>query len=221
MTVATKTTVAVAAVVIVAIAALTLSRLSSRSSAITPPESVPPADSSATDAADKSGETDDVAATRDRSSGLRRLAGADERARLERQIADARERRLALAARTDQPSIPQSASRPELDQPEGHDRDYIQERMQELIPLIKECYTMALERDPTLSGTLIVDLTLVGEPDVGGLVGSSEVDPEESTLLEDGMSECVRETMYALEIDPPTGGGEVRVRYPFLFTNDD
>ena len=29
--------------------------------------------------------------------------------------------------------------------------------------------------------------------------------------------ECIQETMYALEIDPPAGGGVVTVRYPFEF----
>ena len=31
------------------------------------------------------------------------------------------------------------------------------------------------------------------------------------------LAECVRESMYAIRIDPPEGGGVVRVTYPFIF----
>ena len=30
-----------------------------------------------------------------------------------------------------------------------------------------------------------------------------------------------KETMYALKIDPPSGGGKVKVVYPFAFSNDE
>lgn len=157
------------------------------------------------------------------SRGPRRFASAGARARLEQEIAGARERREAAArAATARPSLPAaspatSSPPPNLTATPDYGKDYIRERVRELIPLMTECYTMALERDPTLEGTVVVEMTLVGEPEVGGLVGTSEVDPEASTLLEDGFSECIRETMYALEIDPPPDGGTVRVRYPFEF----
>jgi len=62
-----------------------------------------------------------------------------------------------------------------------------------------------------------VNFTIEGEPGVGGVVGDSEIDPDKSTLADPQMRECVQETMYGLEIDPPRDGGTVRVTYPFMF----
>jgi hypothetical protein len=52
---------------------------------------------------------------------------------------------------------------------------------------------------------------------VGGVVSESAIDDASSTIADAGMRECVTQTMYALEIDPPTGGGTVHVTYPFTF----
>ncbi len=144
------------------------------------------------------------------------------RARLERGIALAREQRVARAAKE-----PASASgdppgpRPELEVG-NMEKEYIRERVREIVPLVKECYEMALERRPTLSGKLVVRFTLAGEPEIGGIVESSEIDAERSTITDPGMSECLSETMYALEFDPPSNGGRIEVAYPFNFrTTDD
>jgi rRNA maturation protein Nop10 len=32
------------------------------------------------------------------------------------------------------------------------------------------------------------------------------------------MQECIAQTMYALEIDPPADGGKINVKYPFQFS---
>jgi hypothetical protein len=155
--------------------------------------------------------------------GPRRFASAEARARFEQEILRARDRREAAArsAAAAPASAPAAGTPPpNLTAKPDYGKEYIRERVRELIPLLSECYTMALERDPTLEGTIVVDMTLVGEPEVGGLVGTSEIDPDESTLLEAGFTECIRETMYALEIDPPPDGGTVRVRYPFQFRDE-
>lgn len=143
------------------------------------------------------------------------------RARLAQAIATARAARLR--ARRPPPSRePASASAATgSGEPVGDlDKEYIRERMQELIPLLVECYTMALEVDPTLQGRVLVEFSIAGEPDVGGIVESSEIDPEESTIRDEAFTECVRETMYAAEFEPPTHGGTVLVRYPFEFRPD-
>ena len=44
---------------------------------------------------------------------------------------------------------------------------------------------------------------------------------EASTLADDGMHECLEQTMYALDISPPTHGGVVKVHYPFEFRSND
>lgn len=97
------------------------------------------------------------------------------------------------------------------------DKQYVRAAVRELIPMLSECYEEGLERDPALQGTIIVDFTIEGEPGVGGVVGESAVDAKESTLVDSQVRECIQETMHSLQIDPPTAGGVVRVRYPFEF----
>jgi len=150
----------------------------------------------------------------------RRLPSVEARERLERDIARARTKRLAreradaVRQPTSKPGTP-AGERPDFD------KDYIHGQMQDLLPLIKECYEMALEIDPALGGKIVLDFNIVGEPDVGGVVESSEIDDELSTLKHPAMAECVRETVYALEVEPPPTGGSVRVRFPFTFSSDE
>jgi hypothetical protein len=87
-----------------------------------------------------------------------------------------------------------------------------------IIPQLLECYEDGLARNPKIGGTIVVDFTIEGEPEVGGVVGQSAIDPEKSTLIDPAVRECIQETMYALEIDPPESGGVVRVHYPFAFS---
>ena len=134
---------------------------------------------------------------------------------LARAIAHAREERL----RNDgEPAAP-AAARPPADPPEvGHlEPDYIRERVRELVPLIRECYELALDEQAGLEGRLNVEFVIAGEPDVGGIVEESRI-LDESTLVHPTLHECVRETVYTLELDPPENGGRVTVRYPFNFS---
>jgi RNA polymerase sigma factor (sigma-70 family) len=139
-------------------------------------------------------------------------------------IHEARAKRTA--APSSNPGAPPSASTtssqgpaPALPDDGDLDKDYIRSAMQDLIPLLTECYEHGLERDPTLAGSVAVDFTIEGEPGVGGVVGESKIDPDpaETTLRDPDVRECIQETMYALEIDPPKNGGTVRVHYPFTF----
>jgi hypothetical protein len=100
------------------------------------------------------------------------------------------------------------------------DKDYIRARVREVIPLLAECYDQALERQPDLRGRLVVKFVVAGEPDVGGVIESSEVDAEQSTMHEAELHECVRETMYAMEFEAPAAGGTISVTYPFEFRPD-
>ena len=122
----------------------------------------------------------------------------------------------ARARRSSAPSATPGAAPP----PQELSKDYIRTQVRELVPLITECYTKALEEDPKLGGKLVVKFAIGGEPDVGGLVESSEVDPAESTITHAGMIECVRETMYGAEFVAPQEGGRVEVHYPFEFTSE-
>jgi hypothetical protein len=89
--------------------------------------------------------------------------------------------------------------------------------MQEIVPLIKECYDVALEQEPTMGGKIVVEFVIIGEEEIGGLVESSQVVAEQSDVKSPPFLECVQETMYAIELDAPEGGGSTTIRYPFNF----
>jgi hypothetical protein len=95
--------------------------------------------------------------------------------------------------------------------------EYILTQTQAILPLLKECYTEAQQDDPTLAGELSLEIVIGGEPDVGGLVESSEI-LEGSTIKHAAMLECVRETMYGLELVAPAEGGRYTVRTRMAFS---
>ncbi len=105
------------------------------------------------------------------------------------------------------------------DAPGRLDPAYIREAVRELQPLIAECYELALEEDDTLAGRLVLEFDIEGEPEVGGVVEDSAIG-DESTLTHPTLDECVRETIYTLELPAPEGGGMVHVRYPFTFSRE-
>ena len=86
-----------------------------------------------------------------------------------------------------------------------------------MVPLIKECYELGLAQDPTLAGTIVVEFRITGEPEIGGFVEQVSIDGERSSLRDELVNECVRETMYATEFNAPDEGASVVVRYPFTF----
>jgi hypothetical protein len=127
-----------------------------------------------------------------------------------------RERREDVAAALRAAAARRVAEAPG-DEPTGQlEPEYIRARIRELVPLIAECYELALADDPTLSGRLVVEFGITGEPGVGGIVDESRIDAEASDLSHPVLNECVRETLYTAELDAPEGGGRVTVRYPFV-----
>jgi RNA polymerase sigma factor (sigma-70 family) len=123
----------------------------------------------------------------------------------------------ASAPATASTSATSSGRRPELASEPDLDKDYIRGQVREIIPLLAECYEKELEHDHKLAGTVVVNFTIEGAPDVGGLVSESSIDTDKSTLANPAVQECIQETMYALEIAAPEGGGKVNVVYPFEF----
>jgi hypothetical protein len=99
------------------------------------------------------------------------------------------------------------------------DKDYVRTQVRALLPLISGCYDDALRDEPGLAGDLVVRFTVTGEPGVGGLVTSSEIDPA-STIVSPALSECVSQTMYAVDLQPPADGGDVEIVYPFSFSTE-
>lgn len=99
--------------------------------------------------------------------------------------------------------------------------DYIHEAIKEqLVPIALECYNSARREDPELSGKLIMNFTIVGSEDIGGIVEESTIG-EESTLVSPFVQDCLRESMYTVTFDPPPDGGRIEVSYPLIFEPDD
>jgi len=151
-------------------------------------------------------------------SRVRRLEDPAARAEILRQVRAVHARRGVPAAA---PSSSGTTPAPALPPAPTLEKEYIRASVRALIPLIVECYEQGLARDPTLGGSIIVDFTIEGEPGVGGVVGESAIDAQGSTLTDPEVRECVQETMFGIEIDPPAGGGVVQVRYPFEFRAAD
>ncbi len=79
---------------------------------------------------------------------------------------------------------------------------------------------MALEENPGLSGKVTVKFSVIGDPELGGLIEDSSI--LEETVGSEILNECIRETMYAVKLDPPKEGGVLKISYPFRFhTSDD
>lgn len=97
------------------------------------------------------------------------------------------------------------------------DATYIRSAMEEMLPLLGECYELALEEDPELQGRLVLNFTIGGEPEVGGIVEEVLIN-EESDLRHPLLDECVSETIYTAELQAPEEGGQVYVTYPDLRT---
>ncbi|MFK7998687.1 MAG: AgmX/PglI C-terminal domain-containing protein [Polyangiales bacterium] len=97
---------------------------------------------------------------------------------------------------------------------------YIRDAMDEMIPLLAECYELALEEEPELQGRLVLNYTIGGEPEVGGVVEEVAIN-EESDLRHPILDECVRETIYTAELPAPEEGGQVQVTYPVNFAPDE
>jgi len=121
------------------------------------------------------------------------------------------------------PAARRTAPASDEDLPHGHyEKSYIQKNFREdMFPILKQCYGAALERQPDLHGKLVLKFSIVGDPDVGGVVEDASIG-DESTLKDDELETCARESLMALTFDkPPSGGGLVTVSYPIEFAPGD
>ncbi len=95
---------------------------------------------------------------------------------------------------------------------------FIKDAVGEILPLIEECYQMALAQQAGIEATLKVRFEIVGDEEYGSLVTKSEIIVDENERAPNALlAECVQESMYALDLPKPEGGGRVVVTYPFVF----
>ncbi len=105
--------------------------------------------------------------------------------------------------------------------PPALDREYIRAQIQELLPMIKECYEEGLGRQRDLQGKITLRFTILGHEGLGGLVSDSQVVEDGTTLADATVRECIQETIYAARFPAPADGGETIVTYPFVLLAAD
>lgn len=87
-----------------------------------------------------------------------------------------------------------------------------------LQPYLLECYGSAYDSLSRKDGTLTPVVTLVGEPDVGSVVESVELQGDDQFTTNAVLTECVRETLMTVELPPLEAGGRVQIYYPFAIS---
>lgn len=103
----------------------------------------------------------------------------------------------------------------------GMDPKYIQSVIREdFVPMAGKCYEEVLARKPSAKGRLVLDFTIAGDEDVGGIVEEANV-AKESTLVDEKMATCMRESLLSMGFRPPAHGGTVTVRYPIELSPGD
>jgi len=140
------------------------------------------------------------------------------RKRLQAALAEARAARAAHddgATATTSPDRP----RPQLDDPHATDLDlrdktgddsaWEKRQLGVLQQLLGECYDLARAGDRSIAGKVALLFTVSGEPDIGGLVDDIRFDEAGTTIASPDLRECMRQSLYALELDPPPQGVSV------------
>lgn len=98
--------------------------------------------------------------------------------------------------------------------PDASPKRILRYAIQELQPLLAECH-----KGLPSSGTLAMRVVLLGGPGVGTIVESVEIDPEGSdAAFEPSFTECMEETLYAIELPPMPTLDRWDVHYPFAVT---
>ena len=101
------------------------------------------------------------------------------------------------------------------------DPKYIQEVVREdLFPMARKCYEELLVRRPDAGGTLEMEFTIAGDDKIGGLVEDASI-AKTSSLKDEKMETCIRESLLTLAFPPPAHDGVVTVVYPIVFSPDD
>lgn len=91
---------------------------------------------------------------------------------------------------------------------------------EDLMPLMDECIEMAREREAELSGMLIIDLEILGDEEIGGVVET--VGPGSNNEVADPeLLECVTESILSTTLPPPPEGGRDPISISMPVTSDE
>jgi hypothetical protein len=93
----------------------------------------------------------------------------------------------------------------------------IRTAMREIVPHLAACYEAAL---PTLANpqlSVVTELTLTGDPDIGTLIDAHQISDKDGKPLPATFDDCLRTNLQLLALPPLAEGDEIKVRYPFEF----
>ncbi len=100
-------------------------------------------------------------------------------------------------------------------------RGYLLRTMNEdLMPLADECYALARAQDPTLQGMLALNLEVLSDEELGGVVDTIDLAPA-NELKDPALLECVRESLLATTLPPPPHGGRDAFMLSLRLTPDE
>lgn len=158
-----------------------------------------------------------------------RVASKRERDALRRRILEAMQDRERAAGRGDQARegegehdgktgepLPErgEARRPDDEAPApgnlvdrtGRHAHMVKVMNEDLMPLVDECYALARETQPQLAGMLVLDVEMIGDEDVGGVVDAVTMGIG-NELADPGLLECVQESLLSTTLPPPPQAG--------------
>jgi hypothetical protein len=139
---------------------------------------------------------------------------SEHRAAMLAAIARAREARTAAPTRTPAtPGAPTTttgsdspATTLDIKDNTGDTSDWQKRALGTLNRLLGQCYDLGRAEDANLEGTVTIRFTLIGEPNVGGLLEHIEIVDPNTTITQQTIRDCLTEQIYALELDPPPDG---------------
>lgn len=95
-------------------------------------------------------------------------------------------------------------------------KDIIKSTIQEVKPLLRECYDMSEEGQAGSNTLLVVGFHISNEPEIAGLVTEFSLSrSNDATVIEPSLIECMEETFMSLEFVGMDK--ETSINYPFLF----
>jgi hypothetical protein len=92
----------------------------------------------------------------------------------------------------------------------GDTSEWAKRALRTLNVVLGQCEDLGRAEDPNLAGTIAVEFTLVGEPNVGGLLERAEIVDADTTITQQTIRDCLTQQLYALELVPPPDGVTVR-----------
>jgi len=94
-------------------------------------------------------------------------------------------------------------------------KELIAATLRTALPAIRTCYERALTKQPTLAGKVVASFRIGADGTVDDV---HEAPGEAPPFPEPTVTECILRQLRALRFPKPSGGGIVKVKYPFVFS---